>query len=59
MFFCIIALAMRNLLLFFDKNYADKKVLPQNELRYYHTDNSALCADGVRKYGFCSQKHDK
>lgn len=56
---CTIIIVFRNILLFVDKTYADEKLLPLNDLRYYHTDHSALCADGIRKYGFCSKKIDK
>lgn len=56
---CIVIILIRNLLVFLDKTYADKDMLPPHEMRYYHTDHSALCADGIRKYGYCSQKIDK
>jgi hypothetical protein len=56
---CIITILVRNLLVFLDKTYADKDMLPPHEMRYYHTDHSALCADGIRKYGYCSKKTDK
>jgi hypothetical protein len=56
---CIVTILVRNLLVFLDKTYADKDMLPPHEMRYYHTDHSALCADGIRKYGYCSQKIDK
>lgn len=56
---CAVILFARNAMLFLDKTYADKDMLPQHDLRYYHTDHSALCADGIRKYGYCSKKTDK
>ena len=45
---CIITILVRNLLVFLDKTYADKDMLPPHEMRYFNTDHSALCADGIR-----------
>ena len=56
---CAILILGRNALLFLDKTFADKEILPQQEIRYYHTDHSALCADGITMYGKCSRKNDK
>lgn len=58
-FLCTFLILIRNGVLFLDKNFADQSILPPPELRYYHVNHSALCADGVTMYGKCSQKSDK
>jgi hypothetical protein len=56
---CIVLILFRNLLLYLDNNFSEKPVLLQEEYRYYHTNHSALCADGITMYGKCSRKSDK